>query len=117
MVSSQISVRFGPVPTPAKRMLRLRELNLRALSWKIENIHLEDGYAVLRYQDAQMIRILSYFHKGHLRIVDRHDAYWPLESSEEDGAGILEELIEMLSQAEPPIPEVEGETQLPKAQV
>lgn len=116
-LEEELRDRFGPVPTPAKRMLRLRELNLRALSWKIENIHLEDGYAVLRYQDAQMIRILSYFHKGHLRIVDRHDAYWPLEASEEDGAGILEELIEMLSQAEPPIPEVEGETQLPKAQV
>ena len=96
-------------------MLRLRELNLRALSWKVENIHLEDGYAVLRYQDSQMIRILSYFHKGHLRIVDKHDAYWPLAASEEDGAGILDELIEMLSQAEPPIPEVEGEDQLARS--
>ena len=114
-LEEELRDRFGPVPTPARRMLRLRELNLRALSWKVENIHLEDGYAVLRYQDSQMIRILSYFHKGHLRIVDKHDAYWPLAASEEDGAGILDELIEMLSQAEPPIPEVEGEDQLARS--
>ena len=88
-------------------MLRLRELNLRALGWKIENIHLEDGYAVLRYLDVKLIKMLSYLHQGHLRIVDQHDAYWPLEAHEEDGTAVMDELIKALSEAEPPVPETE----------
>ena len=88
-------------------MFRLRELNLRALSWKIENIHLEDGYAVLRYRDVKLIKMLSYLHQGHLRVVDKYDAYWPLNAREEDGTAVMEELIAALSEAEPPVPETE----------
>lgn len=106
-LAEELRDRFGPVPAPARRMLRLRELNLRALGWKIENIHLEDGYAVLRYRDAKLIRMLSYFHEGHLRIVDHHDAYWPLECNEDDGSAVLEELLNALSEAEPPIEDAE----------
>ncbi len=106
-LEEELRDRFGPVPTPAQRMIRLRELNLRALSWKIENIHLEDGYAVLRYRDVKLIKILSYVHQGHLRVVDQHDAYWPLESNEEDGTAVMDELITALSEAEPPVPETE----------
>lgn len=109
-LSDELRDRFGPVPAPARRMLRLRELNLRALSWKIENIHLEDGYAVLRYRDSRLIKMLSFFHDGHLRIVDHHDAYWPLECHEEDGSAVLEELLKVLSEAEPPI-EDEGDSE------
>lgn len=106
-LEEELRDRFGPVPTPARRMMQLRELNLRALSWKIENIHLEDGYAVLRYRDAKLIRMLSYIHKGELRIVDQHDAYWPLEADELDGTAVMNELIRVLSEAEPPVPETE----------
>jgi transcription-repair coupling factor (superfamily II helicase) len=106
-LEEELRDRFGPIPAPARRMLRLRELNLRALSWKLENIHLEDGYAVLRYRDAKRIRMLSYFHGGHLRIVDHHDAYWPLESDEDDGVAVLNELLAALSEAEPPIDDVD----------
>ena len=95
--------RFGPIPTAARRMLQLRELNLRALAWRVENIHLETGYAVLRYRDAKRIRMLSHLHKGHLRIVDAHDAYWPLAAEETDGAAILDELLAATSIAEPPV--------------
>jgi hypothetical protein len=49
--------------------------------------------------------MLSFFHKGHLRIVDHHDAYWPLECREEDGSAVLEELLTAVSAAEPPIEE------------
>lgn len=106
-LEEELRDRFGPVPSPAKRMLRLRELNLRALSWKIENVHLEDGYAVFRYRDVKLIKMLSYLHKGHLRIVDQHDAYWPLDANEEDGTAVMDELIAALSEAEPPVPETE----------
>ena len=106
-LDEELRDRFGPIPSPAKRMLRLRELNLRALSWKVENIHLEDGYAVFRYRDVKLIKMLSYIHQGHLRIVDQHDAYWPLDANEEDGTAVMEELIEAFSEAEPPVPETE----------
>lgn len=106
-LEEELRDRFGPIPTPARRMLRLRELNLRALSWKIENIHLEDGFAVLRYRDGKLIRMLSFLHKGHLRIVDQHDAYWPLDAKEDDGAAVMDELIAAFSEAEPPMPDTE----------
>ncbi|MEZ6063513.1 MAG: transcription-repair coupling factor [Planctomycetaceae bacterium] len=106
-LDEELRDRFGPVPSSAKRMLRLRELNLRALCWKIENIHLEDGYAVFRYRDMKLVRMLSHLHQGHLRIVDQHDAYWPLEAREDDGGAVLEELIAAFSIAEPPVPETE----------
>lgn len=106
-LEEELRDRFGPIPAPARRMLRLRELNLRALSWKIESIHLEDGYAVLRYRDAKLIKMLSFFHQGHLRIVDHHDAYWPLQAGEEDGSAVVDELRAALSEAEPPIEQTE----------
>lgn len=104
-LETELRDRFGPIPTAARRMIQLRELNLRALSWRVENIHLENGYAVFRYRDAKRIRILSHLHKGHLRVVDAHDAYWPLEADETDGAAVLDELLETFSAAQPPAPE------------
>ena len=102
-LEEELRDRFGPIPTAARRMLQLRELNLRALGWKVENIHLETGYAVCRYRDAKFIRMLSHLHKGHLRVVDAHDAYWPLEAEESDGPAVLDELIAAMSAAEPPV--------------
>ena len=104
-LETELRDRFGPIPTAARRMIQLRELNLRALAWRVENIHLENGYAVLRYRDAKRIRMLSHLHKGHLRVVDAHDAYWPLEADETDGAAVLDELLETFSAAQPPAPE------------
>ena len=83
-------------------MLQLRELNLRALSWRIDNIHLKTGFAILRYRDVKRIRMLSHLHQGHLRIVDAHEAYWPLEAEETDGPAVLDELLAAFSAAEPP---------------
>ena len=104
-LETELRDRFGPIPTAARRMIQLRELNLRALSWRVENIHLETGYAVFRYRDPKRIRILSHLHKGHLRVVDAHDAYWPLEADETDGAAVLDELLETFSAAQPPASE------------
>lgn len=104
-LSEELRDRFGPIPTPLRRMLDLRELHLRALAWQIENIHLKDGYAILRYRDGKLIRILSALHKGHLKIVDTRDGYWPLEQREDDGPAVLDELLKALAAADPPPPE------------
>ncbi|MEY2725499.1 MAG: transcription-repair coupling factor [Planctomycetota bacterium] len=100
-LETELRDRFGPIPTPARRMLQLRELNLRSLAWDVENIRLETGYAVLRYRNTKLIRILAHLHKGHLKVVDQHDAYWPLDANETDGAALLEELLEVVSIADP----------------
>ena len=105
-LESELRDRFGPIPTAARRMLQMRELNLRALAWYVENIRLENGYAVSRYRNGKLIRMLSHLHGGHLRVVDQHDAYWPLESSDDDGAAILEELLTMFGIADPARPDV-----------
>ena len=104
-LETELRDRFGPIPTAARRMIQLRELNLRALAWRVENVHLENGYAVFRYRDAKRIRMLSHLHKGHLRVVDAHDAYWPLEAEETDGPAVLDELLQTFSAAQPPAPE------------
>lgn len=101
-LETEIRDRFGPIPTAARRMIQLRELNLRAIAWKVENIRLETGYAVLRYRHAKLIRMLSHLHKGHLRVVDQYDAYWPLEAEETDGPAVLDELLEAFAIATPP---------------
>ena len=103
-LESELRDRFGPVPTAARRMLQMRELNLRALAWFVENIRLENGYAVLRYKNGKLIRMLSHLHAGHLRVVDQHDAYWPLEARDDDGAAILEELLTVFGIADPAQP-------------
>ncbi len=104
-LEDELRDRFGAIPTPTRRMLQLRELNLRAISWQVENIHLQDGYAILRYRNGKLIRMLAHLHQGHLKVVDAHDAYWPLEADEQDGAAVLDELLEALSIAAPPMPE------------
>ncbi len=104
-LEEELRDRFGPIPTPMRRMLNLRELNLRALAWRIGNIHLQDGYAILRYREAKLIRMLSHLHQGHLKVVDTHDAYWPLDASQDDGAAVLDELLKALCVAEPPLPD------------
>jgi len=100
-LETELRDRFGPIPTPARRMLQLRELNLRALSWFVENVHVQNGFAMLRYKNGRLMRMLSLLHKDHLRIVDHHEAWWPLESDETDGPAVLDELLQMFGVADP----------------
>ena len=49
--------------------------------------------------------MLSHLHRGHLKVVDAHDAYWPLDAEETDGPAVLDELLEAFSIAQPPAAE------------
>ncbi|MFN5906669.1 MAG: transcription-repair coupling factor [Planctomyces sp.] len=100
-LETELRDRFGPIPTPARRMLQLRELNLRSLSWFVENVHLQNGFAVLRYKNGKLMRMLSLLHRDHLRIVDHHEAWWPLEADETDGPAVLDELLQVFGVADP----------------
>ncbi len=70
--------RFGELPPPAQRMLDLAEIRMDATLWSVRSIAIEDHFLCLTYTDPRRIEQLSQKHSGHLRVVDRHTAYWPL---------------------------------------
>lgn len=80
---AELNDRFGPPPPEAQRLLELRGLQLMAHFWQIDDIHLEEGYAVYRYRDAKKIQQLRAFSGNRLRIVDNRAAYLPLPDGEE----------------------------------
>ena len=70
--------RFGPLPPPVENLLELKKLQLLAMSWQIDDIHLEDGFVVLRFRNLVKARRLVDRSRGRLRIVDQRTAYLPL---------------------------------------
>jgi transcription-repair coupling factor (superfamily II helicase) len=67
--------RFGPVPEPVEMLLQVRELQILAAAWQIDDIHLEDEYAVFGYRNPRKIQKLSRVSPHILRIVDQRHAY------------------------------------------
>jgi hypothetical protein len=53
-------------------------LRLLAQLWRIDSIHLEDGYAVFTYLDRERIEQLAALRKKRLRVVDERSVYLPL---------------------------------------
>lgn len=95
-VAAEVRDRFGPIPVAAENLLKLRELQLIAWQWGIDDIHREEiRYAVFKYRDDQKIHDLAGKLGTMLRIVDRRNAYFLLPHRELRGA----ELIEHLKQA------------------
>jgi transcription-repair coupling factor (superfamily II helicase) len=70
--------RFGPLPPPVEMLLEIRELQIAALSWQIDDIHLEDDYAVLGYRNPRKMQKLAKISPHTLRIGDARVAYLPL---------------------------------------
>jgi len=70
--------RFGPMPPEAQRLLELRGLQLMAHFWQIDDIHLEEDFAVFCYRDAKKIQQLKIYSRGAIRIADERTAYLPL---------------------------------------
>jgi transcription-repair coupling factor (superfamily II helicase) len=76
--------RFGPLPEPAEWLLRLAELRLLAVQWKVASIHLEkpaEGGSgptdiVLGYRNPRRVQELAERSEGRLRIVDEASAYF-----------------------------------------
>ena len=75
---AEVIDRFGPMPVEAKRLLEMRGLQLMAHFWQIDDIHLEDRYAVFCYRDPKKIQQLKAFTGNRLRIADGRSAYLPL---------------------------------------
>lgn len=88
--------RFGPLPEEAERLFQLRELQLLAWQWGIDDIHLEDRFAVFGYRHAEKIEQLAILGGNRLRIVDKRSAYWPLAAPEASDGRLLQELKSVL---------------------
>ena len=96
-VASEIRDRFGPPPEEAIQFLSLKELELLAYGWRVDNLRLEeDRFAVLSYLDVQRIHDLAGRVGRNLRIVDRRNAYLVLPERGLSGPKLVEFLKSVL---------------------
>ncbi|HUG89312.1 MAG TPA: transcription-repair coupling factor [Planctomycetaceae bacterium] len=95
-LAAELRDRFGPPPPEVTRLLALKELQLAALTWSIDAIRLEDGYAVFEYRSAETIGRLAKRSRRALRIVDAQHAYWPLPERSPAAEALLEGLVRLL---------------------
>jgi transcription-repair coupling factor (superfamily II helicase) len=96
-LESELLDRFGPVPEETSRLLQIKQLQLAAQFWQIDDIHLEDHYVVFGYRNPGRIRQLADNCGFDLRIVDSRSVYLPLPvhfSRESDG--LIEHLKSVL---------------------
>jgi transcription-repair coupling factor (superfamily II helicase) len=91
--------RFGPLPPEVARLAQLRELQILAGGWQIDDVHLEDGYAVLNYRNPRRIGQLAKRWPGRLRIVDAKSAYLVLPQKDLGGEELVAELRSVLQPA------------------
>lgn len=96
-VADEVRDRFGPWPPEAVQFFSLKELELLAYAWSIDNIRLEeDRFAVLSYQNPQRIHDLAGRQGRNLRIVDRRNAYLVLPEKQMQGAELVDFLKSVL---------------------
>jgi transcription-repair coupling factor (superfamily II helicase) len=95
-LSAELIDRFGPRPVEVDRLLSLAELRIWAHYWGIDDVHLEDAFAVMRYADRQRIEQLAARSKGRLRIVDGQSAYLPLGKTLPPSEEILQDVKSLL---------------------
>jgi transcription-repair coupling factor (superfamily II helicase) len=76
--------RFGPMPPVAEKLIEIKELQLAAQNWQIDEIRREGLFAVFGYRHPGKIRELAEVCAADLRVVDDRHAYLPLKSGETD---------------------------------
>jgi transcription-repair coupling factor (superfamily II helicase) len=94
--NKELRDRFGPLPTEVHRMQVVKRLQLLAHSWKIDDIHLEEGYAVFGYSDPLAMQELERRCGRRLRVVDQRQAYLVLETDLTEQDALLAELEHVL---------------------
>src|SRR4029077_18092395 len=68
---AELRDRFGPLPPEAEQLREVRQLQVFARHWGIDDIHLEaPKYAVLRYRDPRKMGQLAKRWEGRLGMVD-----------------------------------------------
>ena len=88
--------RFGPIPDVVSNLFKLKRLQILARAWQIDDIHLEEDFAVLRYRSAPRIRELVKLAGNRLRVVDGRSAYLVLQKPLPSAESILRTLEALL---------------------
>jgi transcription-repair coupling factor (superfamily II helicase) len=88
--------RFGPIPDVVDNLFKLKQLQILARAWQIDDIHLEEDFAVLGYRSAPKIRELVKRAGSRLRIVDGRSAYLVLQKPLPSTESILRTLEALL---------------------
>jgi transcription-repair coupling factor (superfamily II helicase) len=94
--ANELRDRFGPIAEEASRLIELKELQLAAQSWEIDDIRLEGKFAVFDYRNPKRIQDLAKQRGRQLRVVDSRTAYWLLPKAELAGDELLEHLKSVL---------------------
>jgi len=88
--------RFGPIPDASSRLFEVKELQLLAQNWQIDDIHLEGKFAVFGYRNPMRIRELAARLGSRLRVVDQRFAYLLREHTADEPTLLFAELKSVL---------------------
>lgn len=77
-VREEFRDRFGPIPEPVEALIQIRSLQLDALPWTIDDIHLEEDWVVFGYRNPRKLQKLIKQSPHTIRVVSEREAYVPL---------------------------------------
>ena len=96
--TDELNDRFGTVPEEAMRLLRVREIQVLATEWTINDIHLEDGFVYFGYRNPhQIAKLAALCGPKRLRVADKNSAYLVIQSDEDDVEALIDEIRHVLS--------------------
>ena len=98
-MEQELRDRFGPIPDAVRNLIELKRLQLLAQSWQIDDIHLEQSFAVFGYRNPKRIGELAARSGKRLRVVDGRSAYLVLPAGLTKETGLLDELKAVLQQS------------------
>ena len=94
--AGELADRFGPLPAVVEHLLELARLRIWAHRWGVQEIRLEDRYAVLHYTARGEDGAAGEAFGGRLRVADASSAYLPLAGELTDAAAIFAEMKSLL---------------------
>lgn len=101
-LKKELRDRYGPIPVPVEKMIQIRELQILAVKWQIDDIHLEPGYAVFGYRNPKKITKLGRLSAVPLRVVDDREACLVLPPNLTDPDELLK-LLKSVLESELPV--------------
>jgi transcription-repair coupling factor (superfamily II helicase) len=94
--ATELVDRFGPLPEPVSHLLELARLRIWAHAWGVQEIRIEDRYAVLAYSSRDKLEPLVKRAGGRLRVADQRSAYLLLSGQLTDARAVFAEVKSLL---------------------
>jgi len=88
-LADELRDRYGPFPDEVTVLFELKELQILARAWQIDDIHREERFIVFGYRNPRKLRELAQRIGSRLRIVDGRSAYLLLETPDAPPREIL----------------------------